>query len=101
MQINKEDKKKIKKFLSFNNPIASKPIISPIVTFDPALEGGVLGNVKLKIPIKNETAAANLNVFFSELLCSHASHPMISPATIQPTVPQTRIFAKSFSGSPI
>lgn len=50
MQINKEERKKIKKFLSFSKPIASKPIISPKLVLVPALGGGVLGNVKLYNP---------------------------------------------------
>src|SRR3954470_23925331 len=90
--------KKIRKFLSFNNPIASRPIISLKVVFVPALGGGVFGKVKLKRPIIKETQAARRKVFARVFFCSQASQAMMRPAMIQPTVPHTLIFAKSFSG---
>src|SRR6476659_1820068 len=95
--MSKEEIKKTRKFLSFNKPIESSQIISPKLVFVPAFGGGVSGNVKLKMPSASDAIAVSLNVLTNELVCSQAIHPIIKPATIQPRVPNTRMFAKSFS----
>ena len=93
-----EQTKKTRKFLSFNKPRASSPMISLKLVLVPAFGGGVLGSVKLKMPKAAETTAVNLNVLTSVPCFSQASQPMINPAMIQPIVPQTLIKENSFSG---
>src|SRR6185369_5140564 len=93
-----EQIKNTRKFLSFNKPIASRPMISLNVVLVPAFGGGVLGSVKLKIPSRAETAAVRRNVLISAPFFSQASQPIIKPATIQPIVPQTLMKENSFSG---
>src|SRR6478672_4258959 len=98
MQISREARKKIKKFLSFNRPMDSSPRISLKVVFVPALGGGVLGKEKLNNPRTTDRIADRRNVFTNVLFCSQASQPMINPARIQPMVPHTRMLENSFSG---
>jgi hypothetical protein len=98
MQINMEQIKKMRKFLSFNNPNASRPMISEKFALVPALGGGVCGKVKLNNPNAAETIAVRRNVLTSAPSFSQASHPMINPATIHPIVPHTLISENCFSG---
>lgn len=88
MQISIDEIKNIRKFLSFNKPNASSPIISPKDTFLPDDDGGVSGRKKLNKPSNKEAIAANRNVFINRFDCSHPSLSMNSPATIHPMVPK-------------
>ncbi|MNT39401.1 hypothetical protein D3C72_1756440 [compost metagenome] len=68
--------KKIKKFLSFNNLIASRPIIDAKDGFSPSsnLTGGVLGKAKENTPSTNEATPDIKNVFFKAPSEAAASH---------------------------
>ncbi len=83
------------------------PRISPRLARLPEALGGVRGSVKLNTPSTSDAAAAIKNVLRSSpsaMPCgeSQSNAKLIRrPATIQPTVPQTRIFEKCRAGSSI
>ena len=68
--------KKIKKFLSLSNLIASKPNIAEIDGLSPftSLIGGVFGNINEKAPKTEDAIAAIKNVFFKAPSLAKASH---------------------------
>ena len=101
MHIRIEEIKKIKYFLFFRSESASNPNILLKLKFSLSAVGGVLGNVKLKIPKINDAAAVRKKVFSKTFCDSHPRNPIVRPAIIHPTVPKTLIGGNSFEGSTI
>src|SRR4029077_10132481 len=102
MQIRNDARAKTAKLRSLKRPKASAgkifEILKPPVAWR---SGGVCGSVKQYKPIAIEDAAARRIGIAVASTCAPLTFrcPTISPATIQPSVPSTRIDPKSCFGS--
>ena len=82
--------------LSFKSTKASAPKMAPNDVLLAVDFGGVLGRIKLNIPNSAEAPAAIIKVLSPSPM---ASLEMTRPATIQPSVPKTRIHGNCLPGS--
>ena len=88
--------KNSKNDLSFSNTKASAPKMAPNDVLLAVDFGGVLGSIKLTPPSSAEAPAAMIKVVSPSPM---ASLDITRPATIQPSVPKTRIHGNCLPGS--